>query len=152
MEQQTTREAILQAAKDLFTSKGFANTGVREVCQGAGVTAPALYYHFGSKDGLFQAVVEETLNPMHTLNPGLHLGNSAQLNGASLRRFGSGLEAIYELAREILQRGIPAGEFREVNVNTTAACLVGTVDSFVRAQAYLGVEYNLQSPICSQTG
>ena len=47
-------------------------------------------------------------------------------------------------ARELLQRGIAASEFREMNVSTTAACLVGTVDSFVRAQAYLRVEYNLQ--------
>jgi len=35
-----------------FTIKGFASTTVREVCQAAGVTAPALYYYFGSKEGL----------------------------------------------------------------------------------------------------
>ncbi|MCL7453580.1 MAG: TetR/AcrR family transcriptional regulator [Anaerolineae bacterium] len=172
-----TPERILQAAHHLFTHKGFANTSVREICEGAEVTAPVIYYHFGSKDGVFQAVVEDALNldgfcdrlreavaacpdpwaklrafvhtylstfPLLTLNPGLHLGNSAQLNDASLRRFGLGLESAYQLARQILQAGISSGAFRPVKVDTAAACLLGTVDSFVRSRAYLGVEYDLE--------
>jgi len=177
MEEPTTRDVILQAARGLFTSKGFANTAVREICREAGVTAPVLYYHFGSKEGLFEAVVEDTLTldgfcallreevaacsdpwaklrayvgtylthyPTDLLNPGLHLNNSTQLHGASLRQLSSGIEAIYQLGREILQAGIAAGQFREVNVDTMAACLMGTIDSFVRAQVYLGVEYDLE--------
>jgi AcrR family transcriptional regulator len=177
MEECTARDAILRAARDLFTSKGFANTTVREICREAGVTAPVLYYHFGSKEGLFEAVVEDTLTldgfhallreevaacfdpwaklrayvgtylthfPTHLLNPGLHLENSTQLHEASLRQLSSGIEAIYQLAREILQEGIAAGQFREVNVDTMAACLMGTVDSFVRARVYLGAEYDLE--------
>ena len=177
MPKQTGHDAILQAARDLFTSKGFASTTVREVCQAASVTAPALYYHFGSKEGLFEAVVEDTLTlddfyallretvagcsdpwaklrayvgtylahfPIHLLNPGLHLNNSTQLSEVSLRQLGSGLAAIYQLAREILQAGIAASKFREVDVDTMASCLMGTVDSFVRARAYLGVEYDLE--------
>jgi len=177
MEERTARDAILRAARNLFTTKGFANTTVREICREAGVTAPVLYYHFGSKEGLFEAVVEDTLTldgfhdllreevaacsdpwaklrayvgtylthfPTHLLNPGLHLDNSTQLHGASLRQLSSGIEAIHQLAREILQAGISAGEFRGVNVDTMAACLLGTIDSFVRAQVYLEVEYDLQ--------
>ncbi len=177
MEERTARDAILRAARNLFTSKGFASTAVREICQEAGVTAPVLYYHFGSKEGLFEAVVEDTLTldgfhallrqevaapsdpwarlrayvgtylthfPTHVLNPGLHLNNSTQLHGASLRQLSSGIEAIFQLAREILQAGIAAGQFREVDVDTMAACLMGTIDSFVRAQVYLGVEYDLE--------
>jgi TetR/AcrR family transcriptional regulator len=177
MDSTTTRGRILQAAHELFTHKGFANTSVREICEDAKVTAPAIYYHFGSKDGVFQAVVEDALNlddfcdhlqeavaacpdpwdqlsafvqtyltafPLLTLNPGLHLGNSAQLNDASLRRFGLGLEAAYGLARDVLEAGIAAGAFREVQVDTAAACLLGTVDSFVRSRAYLGIDYDLE--------
>jgi AcrR family transcriptional regulator len=177
MQKQTTRDTILQAARELFTRKGFANTTVREICQAAGVTAPVLYYHFGSKEGLFDAVVEDTLTldsfhallqeqvaartdpwaklrayvytyltrfPTHLLNPGLHLETSTQLHDISLRQFSSGLEALYQLARDILLAGITAGEFRAVDVDTAAACLMGTVDSFVRAQVYLGAEYDLE--------
>lgn len=177
MKECTAPDAILRAARDLFTINGFASTTVREICQQAGVTAPVIYYHFGSKEGLFEAVVEDTLNldgfcdllrekvaafsdpwtklrayvgtylthyPTDLLNPGLHLDKSTQLNGASLRQLSSGIEAIYQLAREILQAGIATGEFREVDVDTMAACLMGTIDSFVRAQVYLGAEYDLE--------
>ncbi len=175
MAKSTARDKILQAAHNRFTEQGFANTAVREICEDAGVTAPVLYYHFGNKDGVFQAVVDDALNldgfcdllreevaacpdpwdklrafvqiyltafPVDTLNPGLHLGSSMQLNDASLRRFGLGLEAAYQLTREILQDGIARGAFREVPVDTAAACLLGTVDSFVRSRAYLGLEYD----------
>ena len=59
----TTRDRILQAAGEFFSQKGTANTSIREICSRAGVGPPALYYHFGSKDNLFQQVVEEALNP-----------------------------------------------------------------------------------------
>lgn len=82
--------------------------------------------------------------PTDLLNPGLHLNNSTQLDGASLRQLSSGIEAIYQLAKEILQEGIATGKFREVDVDTIAACLMGTIDSFVRARVYLGAEYDLE--------
>ena len=177
MENSTTRERILQAAHDLFADKGFANTHVREICEDAHVTAPVLYYHYGNKEGLFEAVVEESINldgfcdllreevaassdpwdklrayigtylrhfPVHILNPGLHLSNSTHLQPASLHQLTSGLQAIHHVAREILQAGSAAGEFREVHVDAIAACLLGTVDSFVRAKTHLGVQYDLE--------
>ena len=61
MGDQTSQDAVLTAARELFTSRGFASTSVREICESAGVTPPVLYYHFGSKEGLFEAVVEETV-------------------------------------------------------------------------------------------
>jgi AcrR family transcriptional regulator len=82
--------------------------------------------------------------PVHTLNPGLHLSNSTQVQPASLYQLNSGLQAIYQLSRDILQAGIAAGEFREVNLDATAACLLGIVDSFVRAKTHLGVQYDLE--------
>lgn len=57
-----TRDHILEAGRDLFTTKGFCNASVDEICGAAGVTPPTLYYHFGSKEGLFEAVVEQTLS------------------------------------------------------------------------------------------
>ena len=82
--------------------------------------------------------------PVQTLNPGLHLSNSTQLQPASLDQLTTGLQAIYQLAVEILQAGSAIGEFREVNVAATAACLLGTVDSFVRAKTHLGTQYDLE--------
>ncbi len=52
------RQDVLDAALQLFSAKGFAATPVREIVEKAGVTKPALYYHFGSKEGLLRAIVE----------------------------------------------------------------------------------------------
>ena len=172
----TTRERILQTAQELFTSKGFANASVSEICQRADVSPPTLYHHFGSKDGLFQEVVEETLSidgfvellqevvmgpgtadekleayvrtylgafPSEFLNPGLHLQDSTEVNGTSRRMVEGGLGKIHGLTEKLLREGIALGAFRDMDVETGAACLMGTVDSFVRARVLLGVEYAL---------
>lgn len=53
-----TRERLGEVAIELFLDKGFAATSVREIATASGVTIPALYYHFTSKDGLLAALVE----------------------------------------------------------------------------------------------
>lgn len=56
-----TREQILQAATQLFAEKGFANVSIREICQEANVSLPLVYYYFGDKAGLFEAVVRQSV-------------------------------------------------------------------------------------------
>ena len=56
---EATRTALLQAARELFTERGYADTATDDVAQRAGVTRGALYYHFRDKSGLFRAVVED---------------------------------------------------------------------------------------------
>jgi len=53
------REKLLAAAVRLFAAKGYAAASVRDILRAAGVTAPVLYYHFGSKEGLFLALAQE---------------------------------------------------------------------------------------------
>lgn len=55
---QSTRTALLAAARALFLEKGYAGTGTPEVVERAGLTRGALYHHFRDKRALFQAVVE----------------------------------------------------------------------------------------------
>ncbi len=54
-----TRNRLLCAAVDVFDRKGYAAASVREIVELAGVTKPALYYHFHSKEGLLTAVLDE---------------------------------------------------------------------------------------------
>ena len=53
-----TRERLLETASQLFASKGYASTSVREIVARAGVSKPVLYYHFQSKEGLYYAILE----------------------------------------------------------------------------------------------
>jgi AcrR family transcriptional regulator len=57
-----TGDAILTAAKQLFTSHGFTHTGVRQVADRAGVNSALVARYFGSKAGLYRAVLERNLN------------------------------------------------------------------------------------------
>lgn len=51
-----TREAILDAAEDLFSKHGFYGVTIREVAREAGVDTALVHYYFGAKRGLFDAV------------------------------------------------------------------------------------------------
>jgi len=52
---------ILRVALDLFSSKGYDAASVREICQAAGITKPTLYHFYGSKEGVYRALVDGAL-------------------------------------------------------------------------------------------
>jgi TetR/AcrR family fatty acid metabolism transcriptional regulator len=60
-----TRDKILSAARLLFEEKGFDSTSVREIAGSAGVNVALISYHFGSKEALLAAMVEEMSNNTH---------------------------------------------------------------------------------------
>lgn len=53
---------IFVAASKLFSERGYSNVSIRDVCRESGTTAPVIYYHFGNKKGLFEAVVGERIS------------------------------------------------------------------------------------------
>jgi AcrR family transcriptional regulator len=68
-----TRQSILDAAGIVFAEKGYSAANVNEIVAKAGTTKPMLYYHFGSKEGLFAAVLEAVYAGMREIEgaPGL---------------------------------------------------------------------------------
>ncbi|GAB2793511.1 TetR/AcrR family transcriptional regulator TvrR [Halomonas shantousis] len=52
------RDALLDAAQAMFLEHGYANVGVGDIVARAGGSLATLYKHFGSKERLFQAVME----------------------------------------------------------------------------------------------
>ena len=87
----TTRAALLTAARELFTEKGFAGTGREEIAERAGVTRGALYHHFESKQAAFAAVAQELESELE-----------AQLV-AEARRGGSPLEQLHRCSHAYLK-------------------------------------------------
>lgn len=53
------RQAILAAARRLFIEKGFEKTTLSDIIAVAGGSRATLYEHFGDKEGLFRAIMEE---------------------------------------------------------------------------------------------
>jgi AcrR family transcriptional regulator len=53
-----TPERILTAALRLFAARGYDAVGVQELAEAAETTKPPLYHHFGSKQGVLEALVQ----------------------------------------------------------------------------------------------
>jgi AcrR family transcriptional regulator len=60
-----TKERILSASKELFASDGFEKVSLRAITQAAEVNLASVNYHFGSKDALIDAVIEDVITPVN---------------------------------------------------------------------------------------
>jgi len=60
-----TKERILDAAERLFAAQGFHTTSLRAITAEAAANVAAVNYHFGSKDGLIEAIFERRLGPLN---------------------------------------------------------------------------------------
>lgn len=52
------KQIILDKALELFSAKGYEGVSVSELTEAACITKPTLYYYFGSKEGVFEAVIQ----------------------------------------------------------------------------------------------
>jgi TetR/AcrR family transcriptional regulator len=60
---------VLAAAVREFAASGFAGARVDAIAERAGVNKQALYYHFGSKEQLFQAALASIYDQFHVVEP-----------------------------------------------------------------------------------
>ena len=59
-----TKARILAAARELFAQHGVQQTSLRDIAEKLGVTKPALYYHFDSREALLASIVQPLLDDM----------------------------------------------------------------------------------------
>ncbi|AIA75375.1 TetR family transcriptional regulator [Halomonas sp. XH26] len=62
-----TREALLDAAEEVFFAKGVARTSLEQIARHANLTRGAVYWHFKNKGDLFMALVERVRMPFQSL-------------------------------------------------------------------------------------
>lgn len=58
---EATRKNFLQIASAEFANKGYYDTSTAIIVEKSGMARGSLYYHFGDKKGLFQAVYEQLM-------------------------------------------------------------------------------------------
>jgi len=92
---QRSRERLLRAAVDVFDRKGYAAASVREIVERAGITKPVLYYHFGSKEGILVAILEEAARQFQKA-----VTRAAQRPGSARERLAALCEEIYSLFKQ----------------------------------------------------
>ncbi|WP_326949634.1 TetR/AcrR family transcriptional regulator [Amycolatopsis sp. NBC_00348] len=57
-----TKQRILATARDLFTQQGVQRTSLQDIADVLGITKPALYYHFQSREDLVRSIVQPLLD------------------------------------------------------------------------------------------
>jgi len=62
---EATRARILAAAAEAFAERGYDATGVAEICERAGVSKGAFYYHYQTKQALFLTLIDVWLQELN---------------------------------------------------------------------------------------
>lgn len=57
-----TKQRIQAVARELFAEKGVQKTSLQEIADRLGITKPALYYHFGSREDLVRSIVQPLID------------------------------------------------------------------------------------------
>jgi len=80
------RTSLLEAARRLFLTRGFAAVSIREIAAAAGATAAMIHYYFGDKLGLYRAMLEHVSEPFRTALAGMLVQSRGQADITSLLR------------------------------------------------------------------
>jgi TetR/AcrR family transcriptional regulator len=76
-----TRGKILATATTEFAAKGFEGARVDEIALQAGANKNMIYHYFGSKDGLFQAVLEQMYRTIRNRHKDLEIRSIEPVEG-----------------------------------------------------------------------
>ena len=147
-----TRASIIAAASRLFHERGYEETSIQHIAEMADTGVGTLYGYFGSKDDILREVLQTERDEAlerYFASIGEHTsymdraclaiqalatylrGNRTILVaafqvGARNRVDESQAEWLHTGFREMIERGIAAGEFRNLPLDATVRMLVGT--------------------------
>jgi AcrR family transcriptional regulator len=136
-EAQATRDALIRAALELFSKRGYAAVGTEEIVARAKVTRGALYHHFADKRDLFRAVFERVEGElMERIGARMEAtGDPWELMLAGMRSFLDACEepAVKQIALTDAPSVLGWQEWREIDnrhgLGLTRAALQGAVDA-----------------------
>jgi TetR/AcrR family transcriptional regulator len=114
--QKKNRKAILQAALEIFSARGFRGATIDQIAEKTGMSKPNLLYYFPSKERIYVAVLEDTLaewlQPLAELDPaGDPVTEIGRYIDAKLAMSRTRPEASKLFANEILHGAPAIGDF-----------------------------------------
>ncbi|GIH97703.1 TetR/AcrR family transcriptional regulator [Planobispora siamensis] len=74
-----TKTRIQDAARELFMKQGVQNTSLKQISDRLGITKPALYYHFESREELVRSILQPLLEDLDTFTDTLEPGDARRL-------------------------------------------------------------------------
>jgi AcrR family transcriptional regulator len=147
-----TQRRILDAATEVFATRGFSAATMADVVAGSGASIGSIYHHFGGKNELFLAIFEQMANAVDRRietamkQAGLQAGTDADPRRIFELHVRAYLEAMWEnrrLARVLTSGDTPAG-FEVVRRDRMQAAFrswmaVLELDKSMRGQVLSGV-------------
>ncbi len=166
MEANNKKELILQAAFELFASKGYYNTKMIDIAEMAGIGKGTIYEYFPSKDTLYIEFIREKFLSFYKSTDSIfeidssssqklqkficfeseniyangkilgliqHETNSSQqcTNPDIHKIFFEVQNLRFNIVKKILETGINSKEFKQINPNTAALAVLGSLTAFL---------------------
>lgn len=128
-----TAERLLSAGRQLFARGGFEGTSVRALTTEAGANLGAVTYHFGTKEGLYHAVLGRVLGPVRE-----RLRRLAEVPQPAPRRLELFVEGMFQHLRDnpdlprFFVQEVVLGDNPSPQILETVRIVVGTLARIVR--------------------
>jgi TetR/AcrR family transcriptional regulator len=136
------RDSLLETARSLFLSRGFASVTIRQIAAAAGSSPATIHYHFGDKLGLYRAMLEAAIAPIAEAlqrfgeaSPGTEAGLE-EVVGLYGRMLAANPWVPALIVQEVLTEG---GQFREYFIERFAGRLAPLLVAIIRREQAAGV-------------
>lgn len=166
------RDAILETALRLFTSKGYFSTSVHDIRREANISIGAIYHHFSSKEEIAKAIYADLLESMSATMEAIVKDNASARDRSRAimaclferteshpdemefmlyskhREFMPSAKPICSsrplaLMREVVREGIERGDIREMDNTIATTCLFGGMFRMIN----LRLEGTIRTPL-----
>lgn len=101
-----TKQQLLEVAGRVFAERGYVRATSKEICELAGANIAAVNYHFGGKDGLYAAVLEEAHSRLVSIDSVAEITQSKASAADKLRLL------LRKIVGEVARRDAGAWELR----------------------------------------
>jgi AcrR family transcriptional regulator len=116
MKPEYRKKQILAAAKKVFAAKGYHNTNIEMICNKAGTARGTIYRYFKNKEGIFAAILEDSLAESTR-----RMKEGFDITVSSLNTREAMVQAYTETAERVLMLWLEDRDFARINLEASTA-------------------------------